>query len=190
MTFIPETLIITGAILGLCLAAPAQAQAQQNSGQLFHCQNDQRSWTLYESASARMFHQEIGVMGPGSFTLDIMANGFGFEGFTYTRPSAWDKWQYVNKTNKGQRNWSHTWRVPKDDTRSFLLQLIKDNNGCPNCTITMRMRTSQCARPRPRPSRTSRPSKPCAVNYCMNGQGLYGVPACTYRPGWDGSACR
>ncbi len=186
MTFVPKTSIIIGAILGLCAVSPALSQ--QTSGQLFHCLNDTRNWTVYESASARMFHQEIAVQGPGTYTLDIMSNGFGFEGFSYTRASAWDKWRFVNKTNTGQRNWSHTWRVPGDDTRLFLLQLIKDNNACSNCTITMRMRSSQCKVNTPRPAR---PTQPCAPNYCLSRQSLYGLSGgkCRPKPGWNGSTC-
>ncbi len=185
MSVISKTVLVTGAVLTALIASPTRAQ--QNSGQLFHCLNDQRTWTLYESSSARMFHQEIGIMGPGTFTLSMTANGFGFEGFSYTRSSAWDKWQYVTKTSKGKRSWSQTWRMTDGDTRLGLFQLIKGSNACPNCTITMRMSTSQCQTRKPDPY-----SQPCPVNQCLTRQSLYGITGgrCISKPGWNGSACR
>lgn len=181
---------LTGIVATLvCLLLVPAARAQQNSGHIFFCQNDQRNWTLYQSTVPRMLQQEIAIKGPGTFTLDLTANrGFGFEGFAYTRSSAWDKWKYVNKTAKGQRSWRHTWRVPGDDTRLFLLQLIKDNDSCPNCTISMHMRTSQCQANQPQ----SRPSRqPCPRNYCLSTQGLYGITGaqCVSKPGWNGGNC-
>ncbi len=182
----PKFNLISGIFLFLFTSSSA-ALAQQNSGQLFHCLNDSRTWTLYESSSPNMFQQEIGVMGPGTFTLTMIANGFGFEGFSYSRPSAWDKWQFEQKTNKGKQSWTQSWRVSDNETRLGLLQLIKNNGACPNCTITMRMSTSLCkSNHRVAPTR-----QPCAVNYCLSRQALYGVAGgkCVSKPGWNGGNC-
>lgn len=179
-------LLLVGLVYLVFGVSPAQAQGP---GQLFFCENDSRSWTLYESSQPRMFQQEISVQGPGTFTLNIQANGFGFEGFSYTRGSAWDKWKYVTKTNKGKRNWQQTWRVFGDEQRLGLLQLIKDSSACRGCTITMKMRASNCKK---KPPVRRAPVKQCAANQCWNGStgGLYGLTqTCDPYPGWNGSKC-
>ncbi len=178
---------IVGAVLFLVPFLYGSAQAQ-SPGQSFSCQNGGRTWTLYESSQPRMFHEEISVQGPGTFTVTMQANGFGFEGFAYTRRTAWDKWQYVMKTNKGKRRWQQTWRVFGDEQRLGLLQLIKDDAGCRGCTLTMKMSTSNCKKPAQRQNTR----KHCDVNQCWNGSdgGLYGLDqTCVAYAGWDGGRC-
>lgn len=131
------------ALASLVGAAGMSAHAEISS-QLFFCDNNSHTWTVYESAQPRMFHQDIGMSGPGSFKLTMIANGFGFEGFAYTRRSAWDKWKFLAKTNKGKRQWYRVWHVAEGE-QFGLLQLIKDSNACRDCTVTMTITSTNCA---------------------------------------------
>jgi hypothetical protein len=197
-----KLLLTLGVGAGCLMLSPMLAHAQ-TSGQLFFCEGDSRSWTVHESTQPGMFHQEIGLSGPGTFTLTMRADGFGYKGYAYTRPSAWDKWQFAQQTDTGMRTWVQTWRVYKEESRLGLLQLIKDDNACRGCTITMTLATSNCplisheedarnfgltpSQPRPAKTKPAKTKPECGYDYCYTGE--TGPLRCVAHVGWDGSQC-
>ncbi|HFB54958.1 MAG TPA: hypothetical protein ENJ46_03455, partial [Hellea balneolensis] len=124
-----KRLLIFGIGLGCMMMSPLLAQSKTR-GQLFFCVGDSRSWDVHESAQPGMFDQEIELSGLGTYTLTMKANGFGFKGYSYTRPSAWDKWKIVQQTDMGKHIWTKTWQVYNQENHLGLLQFIKDNNTC------------------------------------------------------------
>jgi len=182
--------LIAAVILAVCsIGSNDNLAVAQNGAYLNVCAPGSDAWTLYESSQPGMFQQEFGLSGPGNYSVTVTANGFGFEGFAYTRDSAWDDWIYMRKTNAGEYTWSQNWQITHDDTKLFMLQLIKPASQCRGCTMTVTVRTSGCQSTPSSGSGSSR-GPTCNPDQCYSGENaLFGVGSCVARPGWDGSNC-
>ncbi len=123
-------------------AAHANMTAPEN---MVFCKNQYRAFTLYQSETPRFFQKDIILKDSGKFVVTATAAGFTFEGMSYERGKAWNKWKLLDKVSGGQRQWSQTWWVGKSQDHSLVrLQFIKDSNDCPTCTVKLEVKASQC----------------------------------------------
>ena len=121
---------------GQALASPSSIWSQQ----IIDCGADDtaKPITVYISETPRIYSQTLFLRHPGTFTLTASAQGFTFEGHAYLRNTLTRKWGLVAKSPPGRKTWVRTWRVTSLEGMSEVqMRMIKDDNSCKNCVITM-----------------------------------------------------
>ena len=176
--------IVSAALVSVALFAPQASEARKKvtfGTQIRFCENQTERWTTPPShGNDKFFHQEM-VLGEGSYSISMIPNGnFTMNAFVYGGDN-----NHFLGGRKNVRSYTHNFRVGGWSGEKFLIQLVKLQEGCRGCSVTMVLKARNC----PRKSNATPPSTArCSANQCYK-DALWGLGQCVAKRGARGGTC-
>jgi len=179
--------VVSATLASIALLAPQASEARKeilNSTQIRFCENQTERWTTYPAPrNHKFFHQEL-VLGEGSYSISMVPNGnFTMNAFVYGGDN-----NHSLGGRKNVRSYVHNFRVGDWTGGKFLIQLVKLQDGCRGCSVTMVLKARNCPRKSNNNNGNRRAKAPCAVNQCYS-QSLFGLGSCVAKQGARGGIC-